>query len=140
MGKLTHKIPPTHRLSDSVEVRPRRQMDSHMATGDFQPIRIANTAAPNWTDSPPGQSAGRYLVATVPVGNGFQMARSRPARKRSAPGPVGDGVGTGGWGGADMLEQAHGNLREGKWRSLSPRIFPRCSPHPLGYGGKMAKK
>lgn len=36
-------------------------------------------------------------MAAVPVGNQFQMARSGPACQRSAPGPVGEGVGGGGW-------------------------------------------
>lgn len=47
LGRLTNKIPPTRRISGSVGVRPRRQMDSHMAAVDFQPIRIANIAAPD---------------------------------------------------------------------------------------------
>lgn len=46
-------------VSDSMEVRPRRQMDSHMAALDLQPIRFADIAAPKL--DPPGH---RYKQVT----------------------------------------------------------------------------
>lgn len=46
-------------VSDSMEVRPRRQMDSHMAALNLQPIRFADIAAPKL--DPPGH---RYRQVT----------------------------------------------------------------------------
>lgn len=78
LGRLTNQIPLTRRISDSVEVRPRRQMDSHMAAVDFQLIRIANIAGPKldrqptWAES--RQVTGGRSSCGKPVPDGEKQA------------------------------------------------------------------